>query len=295
MRARMRRFVAAAVTLAAAVALVGPARAATQKTPTAKVAHPLSARAVARAVAVADFEARVAWAATAALPPLPHLSDGHSTPDAVTAYKALLAQRAAVATAARRAVALQHIANHLRLVWAAPIIERADSPILGPSVLSADQLAAYARSRHVHMRLTVPVELVAQLFIDEGEIEGVRGDVAFAQAMLETGTFSGFVGPNNFGALGGCAACTHDGFATAQAGVRAQIQLLRWRADPTVHRAADFAGQPATVPARFLHVGHVSPTWQALGGQWSPDPQYGVNVYALYLRMLHWAGSHHTS
>src|SRR5436305_1707857 len=131
-------------------------------------------------------------------------------------------------------------------------------------------LAADPRSRHTHMRISGPIELLAQLFITEGESEGVRGDVAFAQAMLETGTFSGFVGPNNFGALGGCAACTHDGFATAQAGVRAQIDLLRWRTDPTVHRARDFSGQPSPLPARFMHVGHDAPTWQALGGETPP-------------------------
>jgi hypothetical protein len=294
-RMRMRRFVGVAVVLLTAVGLVGPARAATQKPATQKAEKVLPAHAVARAVTVADFEARVAWSAWAALPPLPpRPSDARNNADLAAAYKSAVAKRAEVRAALDRAIALQHIANHLRLAWAAPIIEQPDSPILGPSLLTAPQLAAYARSLHVRMHLSVPIELLAKLFIYEGQVEGVRGDVAFAQAMLETGTFSGFVGPNNFGALGGCAACSHDGFATAQQGVRAQIELLRWRADTTLRRATDFAGQPSTLPDRFLHVGHVSPTWQALGGQWSPDPQYGVHVYAFYVRMLHWAADHPT-
>jgi hypothetical protein len=291
MRHRMRRFVALAVTLLAAVALIGPARASTRPP-----APPISARAVARLVAIADYEARVAYAQAAAIPPLPpRPSDGRSSVDAVAAYKTVVARRAEVSTAIRRAAALEEAAYRLRLEWAAQNVLPATSPILGPSMLTASEMARYAQTRHVRMHITVPIGLLAQLFVDEGEREDVRGDVAFAQAMLETGTFSGFVGPNNFGALGGCAACSHDGFATAQAGVRAQIELLRWRADATLHGPADFAGQPSTLPKRFMHVGHDSPTWQALGGKWSPDPQYGANVYALYLRMLQWVDAHRAS
>jgi hypothetical protein len=292
MRHRMRRFVALAVTLLAAVALIGPARASTPK-PKPDLTGPRIAVFVARVVAVADWEARMTWTAASVMPPLPpRPSDGRSTPDLVAAYKSVVALRGDRVNEVRRASNLVQVADRLRMEWAAQNVDGADSPIFGPSMLTAAQLAAYARSVHVRMRISVPIELLAQIFINEGEREGIRGDVAFAQAMLETGTFSGFVGPNNFGALGGCAACSHDGFATAQAGVRAQIQLLRWRTDPTLHSAKDFAAQPSTLPARFLHVGHVSPTWQALGGQWSPDPLYGVHVYALYLRMLHWAATH---
>jgi hypothetical protein len=78
-------------------------------------------------------------------------------------------------------------------------------------------------------------------------------------------------------------------FATARAGVRAQIQLLRWLADPAVHGASDFAAQPATLPAHFMHNGHARPTWESLGGLWAPNPAYGDNVYTLYLRMYSFA------
>ena len=53
-----------------------------------------------------------------------------------------------------------------------------------------------------------------------------------------------------------------------------------------VTKPEDFAGQPATLPKRFYRTGHISPTWYRLGGVWSPDPNYGVHTYAIYVRML---------
>ncbi len=71
------------------------------------------------------------------------------------------------------------------------------------------------------------------LYISEGEAEGVRGDIAFAQSCLETGnfTFSGSavtLSQNNFCGLG----VTQRGktglsFDTPQLGIRAQIQHLK--------------------------------------------------------------------
>ena len=71
------------------------------------------------------------------------------------------------------------------------------------------------------------------LYLSEGEAEGVRGDIAFAQSCLETGnfTFSGSavtLSQNNFCGLG----VTQRGktglsFETAQLGIRAQIQHLK--------------------------------------------------------------------
>ena len=65
----------------------------------------------------------------------------------------------------------------------------------------------------------------------------MRGDVAFAQSILETG---GFANPgsaatdNNFAGIGWCDSCKHGfNFPDAQTGVRAQLQLLRIYVDPT--------------------------------------------------------------
>ena len=71
------------------------------------------------------------------------------------------------------------------------------------------------------------------LYLSEGEAEGARGDIAFAQSCLETGnfTFSGSavtLSQNNFCGLG----VTQRGktglsFDTPQLGIRAQIQHLK--------------------------------------------------------------------
>src|SRR5205823_5152899 len=53
----------------------------------------------------------------------------------------------------------------------------ASSPILGPSLLSAQQLADFVRALGFHPRITVPLDELAQDYITEGEAAGVRGEV----------------------------------------------------------------------------------------------------------------------
>src|SRR6202035_693174 len=64
--------------------------------------------------------------------------------------------------------------------------------IMGPSTLTAAQIAAYVC--HVGRCATWLPEIsptqMAQLYIDEGNLVGVRGDIAFAQSVLETGWFA---------------------------------------------------------------------------------------------------------
>ena len=75
-------------------------------------------------------------------------------------------------------------------------------------------------SGHYTPRITVPIDELAQDYIDEGENAGVRGDVAFAQSILETGGFSFpgggqvLVNDNNFAGIGACDSCKH-GFSFA--------------------------------------------------------------------------------
>ena len=76
------------------------------------------------------------------------------------------------------------------------------------------------------------------MFVDEGNRYLVRGDIAFAQSIVETGWFNfpdyGIVKPqnNNFAGIGACDSCGNGfQFGSALSGVRAQIQLLRNYAD----------------------------------------------------------------
>ncbi|HEX3453907.1 MAG TPA: glucosaminidase domain-containing protein, partial [Gaiellaceae bacterium] len=124
--------------------------------------------------------------------------------------------------------------------------------VMGPSQLTAAELVNYYRTvdhhtfpyRVVNLNpftgtvTAVPLEDLANLFITEGARYNVRGDVAFAQSIVETAWFNfpdwGQVRPwnNNFAGIGACDSCSNGfQFPSLQDGVRAQIQLLRNYAD----------------------------------------------------------------
>ena len=69
------------------------------------------------------------------------------------------------------------------------------TPVMGPNLLSASQLARWYNSVRGGIPPKVPalhnsITALAQTFVDEGRRDGVRGDIAFVQSILETGWFS---------------------------------------------------------------------------------------------------------
>lgn len=103
--------------------------------------------------------------------------------------------------------------------------------IMGKAKATAEQMQAYIKK--VNPAVSKSVIDMIKYYISEGEAEGVRGDIAFAQSCLETGnfTFSGSavtLDQNNFAGIG----VTQNGmkgnsWATPQLGIRAQIQHLK--------------------------------------------------------------------
>jgi hypothetical protein len=167
----------------------------------------------------------------------------------------------------------------------------AGSPILGPNRLTAQQLADFVRASGQAPNITVTIDELAQLYIEESEKLGVRGDVAWAQSILETGTF-GFQGSmvepedNNFAGIGACDSCTRGyRFAEARLGVRAQMQLLRVYVDPDVTETS--LPDPLLLP-RTLRLGFRGKvqSWWDLTGTWATAYDYGIRVYDLYQRMV---------
>lgn len=103
--------------------------------------------------------------------------------------------------------------------------------IMGNAVATIEQLRKYIKAKNPAVAQSVLDMLPLYLF--EGEAEGVRGDIAFAQSCLETGNF-GFsqsavtLEQNNFAGMG----VVQNGmkglvFATPQLGIRCQIQHLK--------------------------------------------------------------------
>jgi hypothetical protein len=184
-----------------------------------------------------------------------------------------------------------------------PPQEPATVAIMAPVRLSAAQLANWFTNRQPGPALaymaTVPPETLAQYFIEEGEAEGVTGDVALAQSVLETGWFR-FAGAvpgwkNNFAGIGAIDSNPGEAaaFPDARTGVRAQIQHLRAYADPLAYACSVPPLHNGCVDPRFelvLPKGK-APMWNQLGnGNWATSPTYGTDVLRLYSDALAFNG-----
>ena len=158
--------------------------------------------------------------------------------------------------------------------------------LIGIPRLNADDLAGWFRRQTYRPRISTPIEDFAQWFIDEGQAEGIRGDIAFAQAVLETGGFANddSVYANNYSGIGHCDTCASGWrFPSPQMGVRAQIQLLKSYAigSPTyVHNKVD---------SRLRGPAGCCPTWGGLTTVWATDPTYGPKVMLIYSDIVAYA------
>ena len=127
--------------------------------------------------------------------------------------------------------------------------EEAKTAIMGEARATAQQMALYCRSKNAEPKLTsCSLEELAEMYLEEGRAEGVRGDVAWAQSLHETGffKFGGIVQPgqNNFAGIGALNGNTQGQAATfpdPRTGVRAQIQHLKAYAskEPLVNACVD--------------------------------------------------------
>jgi len=226
------------------------------------------------------------------------VSDAQTVVDAAEATRADAEQVAADRTAARTAADAALAAGQADGVAAASELATATANaarppsahpwqlmIEGPSAFTADELRAWYLAQGHGSQASVPIDELIGNFIDEGAAEGVQGDMAFAQAIHETGWFanSDTVGRNNYAGIGHCEACGGGfPFPTAQMGVRAQVQLLKSYAekDPTYNspRADPNLSGPAGC----------CPAWFDLGGVWASAPNYGPHILGGYLDMLDW-------
>jgi hypothetical protein len=171
-------------------------------------------------------------------------------------------------------------------------LRAAGDPIMGPSVLNGAEMATWLRSTGSSPRLSggMTLDQIAQIFVDEGTTENVRGDVAFAQAYIETGGFSAGGSDNNFSGLGACDGCGgQNRFPNALEGIRAQIQLLKAYAGggPLVNPpSAYWWGGDSSKYDRFGGAGSAR-TWQQMGGgKWASDRGYSGKVLGTYDKMI---------
>jgi hypothetical protein len=151
--------------------------------------------------------------------------------------------------------------------------------LIGMPRLNAGDLAGWFRTTTYSPRVSTPIEDYARWFIEEGRAEGIRGDIAFAQAVLETGGFANndTVLANNFSGIGHCDTCDSGWrFPSPQMGVRAQIQLLKSYAVRKPVYAHDLVDRRLRGPAGCC------PTWGDLTTVWATDPTYAPKVMLIY-------------
>ncbi len=162
--------------------------------------------------------------------------------------------------------------------------------ILGHAVATPEQCVRYLLENNPRPDISVSPSQLVDYYYEEGNREGVRPDVAFAQAIVETGFFryGGTVSPaqNNYCGLGTTSAVVKGAhFSSSLLGVRAHIQhLLAYAStrspreaivDPRYHLVRNAYG------TRYLR------TWQDLNGKWAvPGRTYGQNILRVYEGIL---------
>lgn len=156
------------------------------------------------------------------------------------------------------------IMNGLLNPAAARRLPAGETGIMGRSQAAAEQLAAYL---HTHNPQSAAYMPLAEIFLEEGDKEGVRGDIAFCQACKETGffRFGGDVRPqqNNYAGLGATGGVPGLSFPDSRTGIRAQIQHLKAYASSEPLRQE-------CVDSRYKYVKKgCAPTVEQLGGKWA--------------------------
>jgi hypothetical protein len=173
----------------------------------------------------------------------------------------------------------------------------AASPILGAAQLSAAELTAWYASTGERARTSVPIGVLAQLYITEGQRAGVRGDVAFAEAAFDTadftfpatGALSGH--DNGLTLLGGCDTCQRiPWYTSAQLAIRAQMQLLRAFADASV-TATSFGVTPVVKGVLDVHAKGTAQSWSELRGMTLPTSEYGAEIMKRYREITAWVAA----
>ncbi|SMQ84471.1 N-acetylmuramoyl-L-alanine amidase [Bacillus sp. OV166] len=155
--------------------------------------------------------------------------------------------------------------------------------IFGPTFLTPEQMNQFVK------KVNPNAPELGQFYQTLGKYYGIRGDVAFAQAIHETDyfRFTGVVNheQNNYSGIGATGGDTRGAsFENQEEGVLAQLQHLYAYAT-----AKPLPDQYPLVDPRFHLVDRGSaPTWTALNGKWAvPGTTYGQAILNLYEKMIH--------
>ncbi len=161
-----------------------------------------------------------------------------------------------------------------------------DNMIMGIAKATPDQCVRYLLKNNPYPKLNVSPQELVSYYYEEGSKNGIRPDIAFAQALKETGYFryGGTVVPaqNNYCGLGTTSATVKGAyFATPKLGVRAHIQHLM--AYATEDKPADSIVDPRYSLVRNSYGSNTLTQWKDLNGRWAvPGVGYGQSILKDY-------------
>lgn len=153
--------------------------------------------------------------------------------------------------------------------------------IQGTTLLAADEIERFVR------KVNPNAPELAALYVQIGQVYGIRGDTAYAQAVHETGyfRFQGSVkaSQNNFAGIGATGKTEGAAFKTPEEGVLAHIQHLY-----AYSSTAPLPQQYPLVDPRFDLVQRGSAkAWNQLNGKWAvPGTNYSNMILEIYKLML---------
>ena len=136
------------------------------------------------------------------------------------------------------------------------------------------------------------IETFCRIYLEECQAEGLKAEVAFCQAMLETGFLRYGVDVQinqyNFAGLGATGnGAPGNSFGSVREGIRAQVQHLK------AYASTDGLNQPC-VDTRFQHVRRGTAhyvEWLGIqenpyGRGWATAKNYGYNIVNMYMAKL---------
>ena len=158
--------------------------------------------------------------------------------------------------------------------------------ILGGPMATPEQCVKYLLKVNPSPNIKVSANELVEYYYEEGTREGVRPDVAFAQALKETGFFryGGTVSPdqNNYCGLGTTSAQVKGAyFSSPLLGVRAHIQHL------LAYASTKMPAEPVVDPrydlVRSVYTDSPISTWEGLNGRWAvPGRTYGEDILQIH-------------
>ena len=163
--------------------------------------------------------------------------------------------------------------------------------ICGKAKATAAQIAAYMVK--VNPSTAYFAAELSQLYIEEGEAEGIRGDVAAAQSFVETGNYE-FKGSavtidqNNFCGMGVTAnGMKGNSFATRREGVRAQIQHLKaYATEDTLKNACVDPRYKYVTKGCAPYVEYLGIQENPSGKGWAAGAGYGAKILAVLDKIM---------